>query len=277
MSLEAIQKYFSDGYRLLVEHAQISVDNLASVFNLVTILDILIVVALVGWLWLKIRHTALVRVLPNFVVLLLLFVVSKMFGLVAVSILSLALMVVVLVAAILIYSPDLQKIVEGAFVSQRTLMKVKTLGDADVNDFIRNLTDTVAVLARTQTPSLLVVRVTKPVSRLVERGTSLHTPFNRDFVIDTFSHRSKLSSGAMIIDNGLIVGAGSTLTTVSPKRFPFTLDNPAVRQAAIHWEALVIITSKVNDTVSLLHKNNAYTKLAIGSLERVLKSILLSK
>jgi DNA integrity scanning protein DisA with diadenylate cyclase activity len=277
MSSEIIQGYFVDGYRLLIEHARLFVDNLASVFNLVTLLDLFLVVVLIGWLWLKVRHTALARVIPNFVVLLLVFVISKALGLIALSIVTLALMVVLLVAAILIYSSDLQKIVEGAFISQRTLTIVKTLSDADINDFIRDLADTVAILARSQIPSLLVVRVTKPISRLVEQGTPLHTPFSRDFVIDTFSHRSKLSAGAMIIDRGTIVGAGSTLTIASPKRFPFTLDNPAIRQTATHWEALVIITSKSGDTVSLLHKNNAYTKLAVGSLERVLKSILLAK
>lgn len=277
MSSEIIQGYFVDGYRLLIEHAHLSIDSLASVFNLVTLVDILVVVALLGWLWLKIRRTALVRVIPNFIVLLLFFVISQLFGLIAVSALSVALMVVLLVAAVLVYGSDLQKIVEGAFVSQRALTKVKHLGDADASDFIRDLADTVAVLAKTQTPSLLVVRVTKPISRLVEQGTPLHTPFNRDFVIDTFTHRSKLSAGAMIVDSGVIIAAGSTLTSASPKRFPFSLDNPAIRQAAVHWEALAIITSKGNDTVSLLHKNNAYTKLAIGSLERVLKSILLAK
>ncbi|MFA5270137.1 MAG: diadenylate cyclase [Patescibacteria group bacterium] len=277
MLTESITGYFVDGYRLLMEHAQLSVDNLASVFNLVTVLDILLVLGIVSWLWIKIRHTALARAIPNFVILLLIFVISKMLGLVAVSILSLALMVVLLVAAILIYSPDLQKVVEGAFISQRTVGRIKTLSDADVNEFIRDLSDTIGALAKLQIPSLIVVRVTKPVSRLIEQGTSLHTPFNRDFVIDTFSHRSKLSSGAMIVDRGLIVAAGSTLTVASPKRFPFTLDNPAIRQAATHWEALAIITSKNTDTVSLLHKNNTYAKLATGSLERVLKSILLAK
>ncbi|MBN2585232.1 diadenylate cyclase [Patescibacteria group bacterium] len=277
MSSEAIQGYFVDGYGLLLEHAQLSIANLASVFNLVTILDILLVLGIVSWLWLKIRHTALARGLPNFIVLLLLFVISKMLGLVAISILSLALMVVLLVAAILIYSSDLQKIVEGAFISQRAVGRIKTLSDADANEFIRELSDTVGALAKLQIPSLLVVRVTKPVSRLIEQGMPLQAPFNRDFVIDTFSHRSKLSAGAMIVDRGLIVAAGSTLTVTSPKRFPFSLDNPAIRQTATHWEALVIITSKGTDTVSLLHKNNTYAKLATGSLERVLKSVLLAK
>jgi len=207
----------------------------------------------------------------------MIFVISKMFGLVAVPILSLTLMVVLLVAAILVYSADLQKIVEGAFISQRVVGRVKNFSDADVNEFIRDLSDTVTALAKLQVSSLLVVRVAKPVSRLIEQGTSLHTPFNREFVIDTFSHRSKLSAGAMIIDRGLIVAGGSTLTVASPKRFPFTLDNPAIRQAATHWDALVIITSKGTDNISLLHKNNTYTKLASSGLERVFKSILLAK
>ena len=277
MSAEAIQGYFVDGYRLLIEHAQISINNLSSVSNLVTVLDILLVLCIVSWLWVKIRHTALSRALPNFIILLLLFVVSKLLGLAAVAILSLGLMIVLLVAAILIYGTDLQKIVEGAFISQRAVDRIKTLSDADVNEFIRELSDTVGILAKLHIPSLLVVRVTKPVSRLIEQGTSLYTPFDRDFVIDTFSHRSKLSAGAMIIDRGLIVAAGSTLTVQSPKRFPFNLANPAIRQATTHWEALAIITSKGTDTVSLLYKNNTYAKLAPGSLERVLKSILLAK
>ena len=114
-----------------------------------------------------------------------------------------------------------------------------------------------------------------PLNKLAEKGTYLYTPFSKEFVLDVFSHRSKLSAGAMLVDNGTIIAAGSTLTTNVPKRFSFSLNNTAIQHVAAQYEAVVIITYKDKEDVSVVHKKSSYTKLAPKNLDRVLKTILL--
>ncbi|OGB74511.1 hypothetical protein A2V68_02775 [candidate division Kazan bacterium RBG_13_50_9] len=277
MSFEAIQNYFVDGWQILVDQAQLSVSNFATVFNLVTALDILFLLLILWWLWTKIRKTNLVRVLPAFLALLVILLVSKLLGFIALFYVSAVLLVVLLVAAVLIYNQELQQIVELSLNGRKNEQKVKTLSQHERADFVRELADTIITLAKSKTPALLVIRVTKPISRLVENGTPLYTPLKKEFVLDIFSRRSRLSNGAMIIDNGMVAAVGSTLTLAAPKRFVFSLSNPAIKQVAMHWEAIVVITHKHTDTLSLLHKDQSYSKLTAGSLERVIKNILIAK
>lgn len=277
MLFEAIQNYFVEGWRLLLAQAQLSIGSLSAVFNLVTALDILLLLLILWWLWIKIRKTQLTRTLPTFFGLLLILLISKLLGLIALFYATSVLLVVFLIAAVLIYGQELRQLVEHSLNGDKHLNKVRPLGQPELSNFVRDLADTSAALAKSKTPALLVIKTTKPLNRLIENGTPLKTHFSKDFVLDIFSHRSRLSSGAMIVDSGTVAAAGSTLTISSPKRFAFSLANPVLKQVAWHWEAIVVITHKQAETLSLLYKDQVYSKLAPGSLERVLRAILLPK
>ncbi len=276
MSYEAIKTYFIDGYQLLLDQINLSIGSLSSVFNLVVLLDILLLVVLLYWVWTKIRRTLLIRVLPSLFGILFLVFASKFLGFIALFYISILLLTAFLVAIVLIYSQEIQKLIESSFNHQKNRDRIRLLDRHELSSFVRQLTDTVVTLSKSKIPSLLVIKTSKPIGRLAENGIALYTPFNKEFVLDIFSHRSRLSSGALIIDNGIITATGSTLTVVSPKKFVFSLSNPVLKQVALHWNTVVIITYKHTENLSLLYGENSYSKLAPGSLERVLKTILLA-
>jgi hypothetical protein len=49
----------------------------------------------------------------------------------------------------------------------------------------------------------------------------------------------------------------------------------AIQQTALDYAALVIVTYKDKEDVSVLYKKSSYAKLAAKNLDRVLKTILL--
>jgi len=270
-------EYFLLGYQQFLEQITASWQLFIESFNLISAVDILLVAGLLYWLWSKIKKSTLTRLLPSFFVLLVAILLSKFLGFVALFYVLIFLFLSLLLAMILIHNQDIQKIVESSIAPGDTKNKIRPLDHHELNNFIRDLTDTVISLSRSKTPGLLIIKTTKPLDRLIDNGTALRTEFNRDFVVDIFSHRSKLAMGAIVIDSGTIVSVGSTLTASSPKKFAFSLSNNVLKQVALHWEAIVIITYKDADYVSLLHEDNSYSKLAPSSLERVLKTILISK
>ncbi len=275
--MDLIKDYFSSGYNLFLDQINLSLSEIYGTFNLVMAIDILLLFGLLYWLWFRVKGTSLVRVLPVLFGVLILILISKILGLLAFFYALVFLLIILLVASVLIYGQELQKIVETSTTSSKRQDKIRLLDRHEINNFIKDVTNAVILLAKSKIPALLVIKTSKPVGRLIDNGTALKTPFSKELVIDIFSNRSGLSAGAMIIDNGMVVAVGSTLTDAAPKKFTFSLGNTALRQVALHWETIVIVTYKNNDYISLLHKDNSYSKLSLSSLERVLKTILMSK
>lgn len=277
MNINDVFNYFTDGYQLLSHQLQLSLSNFSSTLNLINILDIALVAIIFWWIWTKIRRTVLTKTIPSFMGLLLIILFSKLFGFIALFYVSLILILIILMTSVLLYNQELQRILENTLDGGRQKNKVRPLGHYELGNFVKELTDTVTILAKSKTPSVLVIRTTKPVVGLTENGTSLRTPFNKEFVLDVFSRKSKLSSGAIVVDNSMIVAVGSTLMATTPKNFVFNLTNPALKQAALHWGAIVIITYRNTDNISLLYKDHSYSKLVLSNLERVVKNILISR
>jgi len=275
--MDLIKEYFVIGYNLFLDQINLSFSEIYKTFNLVVVLDIVLLFGLFYWIWSKIRGTSLTKVLPGLFGILILILTSKILGLLAFFYALIFLFIVLLVASVLIYGQELQKIVEFSASNSKRQDKIRLLDRHEINNFIKDLTNTIILLSKYKISSLLVIKTNKPVGRLIDNGTALKAPFSKGLVVDIFSHRSGLSSGAIIVDNGTVVAVGSTLTDSDPKKFTFSLSNPVLKQVALHWDAIVIVTYKNNDYISLLHKDNSYSKLSPSSLERVLKTILMSR
>ena len=277
MGFDAIQHYFSSGWAALSGQANFSWSSITDTLNLTVALDIVFVLLLLWWVWRKIRHTALAGMVPKVGLVLLVMFLAKLFGLIAVFYAAFAGLLVLLISIGAIYHQDLKKLWDSELAYAVIAKKHVMNGQYDVKKFLNELSDTVVTLAKTQTPALLVIRTDLPVSKLIANGTHLYAPFSKEFVLDIFCHRSTLSAGAMLIDQGVVIAAGSHLANNVPKRFLFSLNNSAIRDAANKYDALIIITHKDREDISLLHKTSSYTKLSSINLDRILKTILLNQ
>lgn len=277
MNLELIKNYFVSGYRILLEQIKLYADYLAFQLTLPVVMELIVLVAVLAWLGFKIRNTTLVRLVPKLILFAVLLLVSNFLGFLAVFYLLTALLVIFLIASMNIYQQDIRQIVENLFISRRVWNKVQPLDQRELSGFTKDLSDVVGLLAKSHIASMLIIKTSKSLQRLAETGMPMNAPFRKDLVLEIFSHRSNLSSGAMIIDKGIILSIGANLISLSNKKLQFSLSNPVIKQVASSFNALIIITHKDDDNLSLLHGENVYSKLAPGSLDRVLKNIFLSK
>ncbi|MFH1088287.1 MAG: DNA integrity scanning protein DisA nucleotide-binding domain protein [Patescibacteria group bacterium] len=275
MGTEAIQHYFSSGWQALSGQANFSWSGIAEIFNLITLLDILIVLLILWWVWNKIKRTALAGMIPKIGIVLLVMFLAKLFGLIAVFYTAFVGLLTMFISIGVIYHQDLKKLWDSELAYAVIAKKSVMTGEYDTKKFLSELSETVITLAKSHTPALLVIRTDSPLNKLIVNSTPLYAPFSKEFVWDIFAHRSKLSAGAMIIDRGVVIAAGSTLTKTAPKRFLFNLNNSAICEAAREYNALIIITHKDKEDISLLHKDSNYTKLSPNNLDRMLKTILL--
>ncbi|MFA5967113.1 MAG: diadenylate cyclase [Patescibacteria group bacterium] len=275
MGFDVIAHYLESGWQALMGEAALNWVSLASVLNLAALIDIILVVLLLWWVWSKVKNTPASRMLLRVLGILPIMFLAKLFGLAALFYISAIGFVVMVIALGVIYQQDFRNILDGKTSYARLARKNLTSGEYNAKKFLTELTDAVTLLAKSKIPSLIIVKTDLPLDKLAEKGTYLCTPFSKEFVWDIFSHRSKLSAGAMLVDNGVIVAAGSTLTTNAPKRFSFNLSNAAIQQVAAQYEAIIIITHKDKEDVSVLHRKSSYAKLAPKNLDRVLKTILL--
>jgi diadenylate cyclase len=277
MNTELIKNYFVSGYHIFLEQIKLYADYLALQLTLPVVIELAILVAILAWLGFRIKNTTLVRLVPKLILFAVLLLVSNFLGFLAVFYLLAVLLVIFLIASMNIYQSDIRQIVENLFISQRVWNKVQPLDQRELPGFVKDLSDVVGLLAKSHVPSILIIKTSKSLQRLAETGMPMNAPFRKDLVLEIFSHRSNLSNGAMIIDNGIIQAIGANLIPLSNKKLQFSLSNPVVKQIAGSFNALVIITHKDDDNLSLLHGENVYSKLAPGSLDRVLKNIFLSK
>ena len=240
MGFDAIQHYFSSGWAALSGQANFSWSSITDTLNLTVALDIVFVLLLLWWVWRKIRHTALAGMVPKVGLVLLVMFLARLFGLIAVFYAAFAGLLVLLISIGAIYHQDLKKLWDSELAYAVIAKKHVMNGQYDVKKFLNELSDTVVTLAKTQTPALLVIRT-------------------------------------MLIDQGVVIAAGSHLANNVPKRFLFSLNNSAIRDAANKYDALIIITHKDREDISLLHKTSSYTKLSSINLDRILKTILLNQ
>lgn len=277
MSTELIKNYFVSGYHILVEQIKLYADYLVLQLTLPVVIELIILVAILAWIGFRIKNTTLVRLVPKLILFAVLLLVSNFLGFLAVFYLLAVLLVIFLIASMNIYQQDIRQIVENLFISRRVWNKVQPLDQRELSGFAKDLSDVVGLLAKSHIPSMLIIKTSKSLQRLAETGMPINAPFRKDLILEIFSHRSNLSSGAMVIDNGIIQAIGANLTPLSNKKLQFGLSNPVIKQIACNFNALVIITHKDGDNLSLLHGENVYSKLAPSSLDRVLKNIFLSK
>lgn len=275
MGFDALGHYFQSGWATLLGGAAFNWTSVAALFNLVTLIDIILVVLVLWWLWQKIKGTALAGLSGKVVGLLIVIFLAKLLGFLALFYIAFAGLIMLLIAASVIYQSDFRKIIEGEGGVAASARRHLASGEYDARTFITELAEAVTLLSKSKIPSLIVIKTDLSLAKLTETGTALNTPFNKDFVWDVFAHRSKLSAGAMIVKRGIIVSAGSTLTASAPKRFVFSPTNAAIQQTATQYDAVVIITYKDKEEVSVLCGKATYTKLAPKNLHRILKTILL--
>ncbi len=259
----------------------VSVGNTATLFwqgliaqiSLLAIIDVLLVFALLWWIYKKMRRADIIKVLPKIFLLLLIMLVARILGLTTLFYVVGAIMVLVLLSLAALYAPEIKNVLESQVVIFKDTQPVRT-STGDSQGVIRSLGEAFAVLAKAQKPALVVIKHSKPLTRLIENGTRMNSRVKSELIIDFFANGSALSKGAVVIEGGRIVAAGSTLFRKN-SRVLFNVTNPIIRRVAKDLGAVVVVASRMAGDIAVAHGDNIYKNLSPQDLSRILQNILL--
>ena len=185
------------------------------------ILDILIVAYLVYKLINLLRETRAGQLIKGVIGIVLVYVLARAFQLRAVSAIIRYLITYGVFALLIIFQPELRKILEKLGRTSISLTQIrKTVNSIGGNSFESNsnvvrcinaICDSCAMLSKERTGALIVIERTTRLGDIIATGTLVDASPSAELIRNIFFKNSPLHDGAMLIRDGRVYAAGCFL------------------------------------------------------------------
>ncbi len=242
--------------------------------NLLDMGDILIVAYIFYKLFMLIKDTRALQVLKGLIVIIIGTFLARVIGFETLSWLLKGFWVAGLVAAVVVFQPELRSILakigrgpfKGIFLKER--IKV-----------VEEITRTVKVFAKRHTGTLIVIQQKVGLGNVIETGTIIDSEISCDLLQTIFMSGTVLHDGAVIIQNNRIIAASCLL--------PLTVDADLSRvlgtrhRAAVGLsevsDAVVIVVSEETGTISVAKDGKLLRDLELTTLGKMLMELYQAK
>ncbi|RLC37878.1 hypothetical protein DRH29_00480 [candidate division Kazan bacterium] len=271
---EVFLNHIGDTISALASTAGLFWENIVSGVTLIGIIDTLLVFGLLWWIYKRLRRSELIRIFPRVLILLIIMLLSKMLGMLALFYVSAFILVIVLLAIGVLYAPEVKNVLEMPVIKMFNQVRPNRFVPTDIQKTIKALGEALAVLSRARKLALIIIKKDKSLARLLENSTKMNSRVRSDLLIDFFANGSVLGKGAVIIDGNKIVGAGSTLFKKDAKVL-FNINDRLVRKVAKDLGAVVIVANKAAGDINVIHNDDVYKNLSPQDLVRVLQTIFI--
>lgn len=237
-------------------------------------IDILIVAYIFYKLFMLIRETLAWQVLRGLIVIIVIAVLAQLMNFETLRWLLKGFWVVGLVAAVVVFQPELRsilaKIGRGSF--KRVFVKER-------RKFIEEITKAVKSFSEKHIGALIVIQQKVGLGNVIETGTVLNAEISSDLLETIFMPGTMLHDGAVIIQNNKIVAAGCLLPLTmdaSLSRVLATRHRAAVGMSEVS-DAVIIVVSEENGTISVAKDGKLLRDLETSTLEKMLMELYQSK
>lgn len=243
------------------------------------IVDILIVAFLFYKLMRFLRKTNAQKLFQGLALLVATTLLSELMQLKAVSFIMRTVMEVGVLALVIIFQPELRKMLEQ-FGSQR-LFKLLGLGRGQENKgtdtAILQTVEAVNSLAWTKTGALIIFQREDDLRSIINTGTTINADVNAELLKNLFYNKAPLHDGAVIIANGRIAAAGCILPLSGKQNISKDLGtrHRAGLGQSESFDSLSVIVSEETGGISLAEGGILKQHLAPETLERLLTAKLM--
>lgn len=238
------------------------------------ILDIIIVTALIYWLYVLIKETRAMRILYGIIILALFFMLGKVLQLAALNYLLKALMTMIIVAIPIVFQPELRSALEKLGRAD-IVSDFRRLKRSEISDIISEIIVAVKELAKTKTGALIVITQKTGLKDIIETGTKINAKISKELLLTLFQPKSPLHDGAVIIRGNRIAAAGCTLP-LSDKRFDSNIGTR--HRAAIglseQTDAITIVVSEERGRISLATRGILNQDVDEKKLKEILEELI---
>jgi diadenylate cyclase len=237
-------------------------------------LEILILAVGIYYLYLGLRGTRGLSVLTGLAVIILgLALLSQVFGLAVISWLLRSLSAVVLLALVVIFQPELRRMLANLGSSRFFGAPLQQRETAEL------IADTAVELSNKHLGALIAIEGRTDIQSQIESGVELDCKFSPELVVSIFYPKTPLHDGALIVRGDRIASA-ACIFPVSQRQ---DLDrNLGLRhRAAIglteESDAVVIIVSEETGIISLSHRGRIERDFTPEGLRQRLSELLLAQ
>lgn len=252
--------------------------NNFGLISITDIIDIAIMAVLIYKLIDLVRSTNSGKVARGIVLLVAALLISGVCHLYTVNwLLNRALEVGVL-ALIILFQPELRKLLEQ--VGSSRIGEVFSGRQGTPDELEKAITQTVEAytsLSKSKTGALMVFERKNMLNEAIRTGTALDTAVNSELLKNIFWNKAPLHDGAVIVRNGRIIGAGCMLPMSGNVNLSRDLGmrHRAGIGASEQTDAVVAIVSEETGSISVAVGGMLKRHLAPETLERLLRNELL--
>lgn len=240
----------------------------------VNIADIIIVAFLVYYVYRLIKATRAEHIFKGIILLLGLFIVSKIFNMVILKFILENFLTYGILLLIVIFQPELRNVFEKIGRS-----KIVDVFDMDDNILVKHavseIVKAVEIMSLKQIGALIVIERNTKVTDVLKEGIGLNARVSSELIQNIFMPRTPLHDGAIVIDKSQILAAKCILPLASEVSVPKSLGTrhrAAVGITEIS-DALVVVVSEETGIISLVERG----KLTRNLTGDELKDLLLKK
>lgn len=252
--------------------------NIRSSVGLTDILDILIVTFLIYKLIGFIRETRAEQLAKGLLLLVVATILSDICHLYTLHWILSGLMTVGLIAVVVIFQPELRRVLE--YLGRSKFARVVTEVEKDeAKRMVSQLVEAIENMSSSRTGALIVIEREISLNDITETGTTVDATISSQLVENIFYEGSPLHDGAMIIRDDRIHAAGCVLPLTQNKSLSKDLGTRHRAGIGIteNSDALVIIVSEETGIISMA-QNGKLTRFLDGKkIEKTLFGIYLEE
>lgn len=260
------------------------VERTVSNFGMIAITDIIdiaIMAFLIYKLIVLISSTNSGKVVKGIIFLVAALAVSSLCNLYTVSwLLNRALEVGVL-ALIILFQPELRKLLEQVGSSRlgKMFSGGRTAAPDELDMAITQTVEAYADLSKSKTGALMVFERNNTLDDIIHTGTALDTVVNSELLKNIFWNKAPLHDGAVIVRDGRIVGAGCMLPMSGNLNLSKELGmrHRAGIGVSEQTDAVVAIVSEETGSISVAVGGMLKRHLAPETMERLLRNELMGE
>ncbi|MBQ9534380.1 MAG: diadenylate cyclase CdaA [Clostridia bacterium] len=243
--------------------------RLATVMDLI---DILIVAALIYQAIKFMRGTKAEKSLKGLLILLVVLQLSEVLQLHMIKFVLNMVMQVGLIALVIIFQPELRKMLEQFGRNRFLFFKRKEANAQGMQTAIYQTVEAVSALSWSKTGALIIFEKEEPLTAIINTGTTINADVNAELLKNIFFVKAPLHDGAVIISNGRIAAAGCILPLSG--NLKISKDLGTRHRAAVgmseNYDSLSVVVSEETGAISMASGGMLKRHLAPETLERML-------
>ena len=250
--------------------------NLTHRLGIVDVIDILIVAIIIYELLLLTRHTRGSALLKGLFLLLVISLLSNLFGFVSLNWLLMAVLQNGAIVLVILFQPELRKALER--MGRSRLMSKgskKNPNTSNTNTIVSEIIQTLTDLSRRRVGALIVFERKTGLLDVIETGTRLNAEISAPLLENIFEPNTPLHDGAVVIRDEQIVAAACILPLAEASGVSRELGTRHRAAVGIseNTDAIVLVVSEETGIISMARDGVLTRPLPTDQLEDLLNSL----